>query len=178
MRRKGALGSSMSWRAKRSNLPSVGLRLLRRPRCEAPLCIGPRNDMRFRGAALAEAAIVMMVLCLVTLGALQYGWFFYCLHTATNAARQGARVQATLDAPAGSGTAALQALLPNILKNAATVKDVQATTVVGEDGHAVEAFRGEVLIPNSSTAVRLLPLAFLPVPDLHAAVTMAKEGAS
>jgi len=35
----------MSLRAKRSNLPSLELRLLRRPRREAPLRVGPRNDI-------------------------------------------------------------------------------------------------------------------------------------
>ncbi len=35
----------LSLRAKRSNLPSYGSRLLRRPRCEAPLRVGPRNDI-------------------------------------------------------------------------------------------------------------------------------------
>jgi hypothetical protein len=35
--------------------------------------------------------------------------------------------------------------------------------------------RGEVVIPKESTAVRLLPMDFLPIPDCRAMVTMAKE---
>ncbi len=133
---------------------------------------------RFRGTTLAEAAIVMSLLCLVTLGALQYGWFFYCLHTVTNAARQGARVQATLNAPADSGTSALQALLPKLLLDAATVKKVEWIQVVGADGQVMDAFRGQVFIPKDDPAVRLLPADFLPVPDCKATVIMAQEGAS
>ena len=126
---------------------------------------------RFRGVALAEAALVMMVLCMVTLGALQYGWFFYCLQTVTNAARQGARVEATLDG-AGQGTSALQNTLFPLLRDAATTKVVTATT--DADGRA--CVQGQVIIPKESSAVRLLPLDFLPVPDCKATVVMAKEG--
>jgi len=124
---------------------------------------------RLRGAVLAEAALVMTLLCMVTLGALQYGWFFYCLHTATNAARQGARVEATLDGE-GHGTAALLAQLPDLLEGIATTKVVTATT----DIEGRPCVRGEVIIPAGSVA--LLPISFLPVPDCRATVTMAKEG--
>ncbi|MCL5279370.1 MAG: pilus assembly protein [Planctomycetes bacterium] len=127
---------------------------------------GKGSQQRFRGTTLAEAAIVMMVLCLVTLGALQYGWFFYCLHSATNAARQGARVASVLDGTLAEGTTALQAALAGL--PAAT------TSAVTEDT-ANHAVRGEVVIPAANVA--LMPISFLPVPDCVARVTMAKEGA-
>ena len=126
---------------------------------------------RFRGVVLAEAAIVMMVLCLVTLGALQYGWFFYCLHSVTNAARQGARVEATLGG-AGHGSTALQtafqSALPAVLWGAATT-----SISLSGDGKAVIS---QVSIPAGSVA--LMPITFLPVPACQATVVMAKEGAS
>ncbi len=122
---------------------------------------------RLRGTALAEAAIVMMVLCMVTLGALQYGWFFYCLHTATNAARQGARVASVLDGTLAEGTTALQAGLAGLsmpIKTSEVTEDPTTHTV-----------RGEVVIEAGNVA--LMPIDFLPVPDCVARVTMAKEGA-
>lgn len=114
----------------------------------------------------------MTLLCTVTLGALQYGWFFYCLHTATNAARQGARVAAALDNTTTDGTLALQNALSPLLRTAATKSDVTATT----DAQGRDCMLGQVIIPNTSAAVRLFPISFLPVPDCKATVIMAKEG--
>jgi Flp pilus assembly protein TadG len=128
---------------------------------------GKGSRERLRGIVMAEAAIVMMVLCLVTLGALQYGWFFYCLHTVTNAARQGARVASVLDGTLTDGTNALRAALAGLPVTAET------SEVFSDDPNSV---RGEVLIHAANVA--LMPISFLPVPDCHARVTMAKEGAS
>jgi Flp pilus assembly protein TadG len=134
-----------------------------------------KRHRRSRGVVLAEAAIVMMLLCLVTLGALQYGWFFYCLHTASNAARQGARVASVAGDPAvtcAAGTTALQNALFTLLRTAATTKAV--TPVTDADGRA--CVQGQVIIPSTSPAVRLLPIPALPVPNCAATVIMAKEG--
>ncbi len=129
---------------------------------------GRGSRRRLRGAVLAEAAIVMMLLCLVTLGALQYGWFFYCLHTATNAARQGARVEATLDGE-GLGTAALRAaLFPQLLDHAEPKE-------AGPDLTDPNYVKGEVFVPAADVA--LLPISFLQVPDCNVTVRMAKERA-
>lgn len=128
---------------------------------------------RYRGTTLAEAAFVMTLLCLVTLGALQYGWFFYCLHTATNAARQGARIAAAFNVPLSEGTTALENNLFPQLRSAATTKVVTAVT---DPNTGQPCVQGQVIIPKESTAVRLLPLEFLPVPDCRATVVMAKEG--
>ena len=125
-----------------------------------------------RGTTLVEASLVMTLLCMVTLGALQYGWFFYCQHTVTNAARQGARVAATLNGTFADGKAALDyALGPYLLGLASPAPDVLPATV---DGRA--AVQGVVTIPAASVA--LMPISFLPVPDCRARVTMAKEGPS
>ncbi len=129
--------------------------------------------------ALAEAALVMLLLCLVTLGAIQYGWFFYCLHAVTNAARQGARVQATLDAPDGAGqtavTNALNAVFGSSGAAQITVSFLDADTMQ-------KRVSVSVLVSSSPTnpllrpKVRLLPLSLWPVPDCKATVIMAKEG--
>ncbi len=107
---------------------------------------------------------------MVTLGALQYGWFFYCLHTATNAARQGARVAAVLDGKKDDGDAALRtALGERLFGLTSSPTGVTPTTVDGKD-----AWQGEVTI--LAPKVALMPITFLPVPDCKAKVTMAKEG--
>ena len=131
-----------------------------------------RDPRRLRGVVLAEAALVMILLCMVTLGAIQYGWFFYCLHTATNAARQGARVAAVLNGTPADGTAALQNALFPLLQAAATTSEV--TDTLDPSGRA--CVEGRVIIPKTSSAVRLLPISLLPVPDCRAIVIMAKEG--
>lgn len=118
----------------------------------------------------------MMVLCLVTLGALQYGWFFYCLHTITNAARQGARVAAVLDGTTTDGTTTLQSLLPALLQGWATTKDVIPCSVTMANGTTTAGVQGQVIIPAASVA--LMPISFLPVPDCRATVVLAKEGGS
>jgi Flp pilus assembly protein TadG len=130
---------------------------------------GKGSRERLRGAMLAEAALVMMVLMLVTLGALQYGWFFYCLHSVTNAARQGARVESTLDGDGLGDTALLDTLkkaLPSELWGSAT----HSVSLAGQNVTA------QVSIPAGTVA--LMPITFLPVPDCRATVVMAKEGAS
>ena len=131
---------------------------------------GKRSLQRLRGAVLAEAAIVMMLLCLVTLGALQYGWFFYCLHTATNAARQGARVASVLDGSETDGDNAIKAALGGDTGLLYTKADIKKATVSGT------IVTGQVRIPTNDIA--LLPgLDWLPLPAYcQNTVTMAKEG--
>ena len=138
---------------------------------------GKGSRRRLRGVVMAEAAIVMMLLCLVTLGALQYGWFFYCLHTVTNAARQGARVEATLDGE-GRGTAALEAALPRSLYDAATTRGVTGPFTDTADDPNLVYVQGQVFIDGNSPAVHLFPIPAMPVPNCTATVKMAKEGAN
>ncbi len=51
-----------------------------------------------RGLAVIETALVFPLLLLMTLGMLEYGWMFLKSQGVTNAARQGARVGARVDA--------------------------------------------------------------------------------
>jgi Flp pilus assembly protein TadG len=117
----------------------------------------------------------MWILCLVMLGALQYGWFLYCLHGVTNAARQGARVEATLDGE-GHGDAALKDAFDRAFDNA-TVRAAlwaaaTAKSVTPSDGG--KTVTGQISIPSASVA--LMPVPWLPVPNCTATVVMAKEG--
>jgi len=118
---------------------------------------------RYRGAALAEMAIVLTLLLMVTLGAIEYGWAFYCVQRVTNAARHGARVEAAADATLNEGVLAMEALLP------ASEFPGRVCSVV-PDGDFV---RATVFVPNES--IRLVHWDFLPIPDLNVVVRMAKE---
>lgn len=57
-----------------------------------------------RGAAAVEFALVLPVLCLIVLGTIDWGWYFYLSQVVTNAAREGARAGSlTLYDPANPG---------------------------------------------------------------------------
>jgi Flp pilus assembly protein TadG len=130
-----------------------------------------KRGRRSRGVALAETAVVLVLLCMVTLGALQYGWFFYCLHTATNAARYGARLAVVPGATDVAVEASIRQLLQKTFKDAS---DAQVD-VSFPDASTVQA---SIFISRDAKkpVVRLLPLSLWPVPDCKATVIMAKEG--
>jgi Flp pilus assembly protein TadG len=50
---------------------------------------------RRRGSAVMEAALVLPVLVVLTMGAMEFGYFFYVKHTLQGAAREGARAAIT-----------------------------------------------------------------------------------
>ncbi len=122
---------------------------------------------RNRGAALAEMAIVLVLLLLVTLGALEYGWLFVVMHRLTNAARQGARIEARLDAPT---PVEVQDMMAGMLTGLPVAPTCSVTDAVG--GGIVTATAS---VPTDS--IRLIHWDMLPVPEtLQATVQMAKEG--
>lgn len=125
---------------------------------------------RERGTAMVEMAIVLQLLLMLTLGAIQYGWFFWSLHHATNAARQGARVACALGATPAEGVTASQYALGGHFGIGATV--TPASRVV--DGVDYMEFTVDIDINKA----RLLNVTFLPTPNYcRARVVMAKEGA-
>ena len=135
-----------------------------------------REMRRYRGAALAEAAIVLTVLMLLTLGALEYGWLFVNAQQVTNAARQGARIAILPDDNAETrARAAVTTLLTSAgLSDDSPVIDVNPTTMtVG--GETVQAEVVHVAV--STQNLRLTHWDLLPVPPtIGCTVTMAKEG--
>lgn len=124
-----------------------------------------RQDGRRRGAMLAEAAVVFTLLLVVTLAAFQYGWLFYCAQRVTNAARQGARMEAVLNPQAGVAEATMKNM----------VIDLTPTGSVSTAGGLVTA---TLSVPaKGNPKVQMLNWNLLPVPDnLRAEVKMAKEG--
>ena len=119
---------------------------------------------RCRGAALAEAAIVMSLLMMVTLGAIEYGWLFVNIQRITNAARHGARIESRLDALPGAAETAMKVLLSD-LPDTVTCSVSTASGVV----------TATASVPTDD--VRLIHWDMLPAPPmLQATVKMAKEG--
>lgn len=127
---------------------------------------------RYRGTAVVEAALVLPLLLLLTMGAIEYGWLFLKAQQITNATRQGARLAIRPDSTNGEVLAAIETLMVGSGMDSYAVKfdppDIASLTV-GENI--------EVRVTVASANVVLIDAGFLPVPEsLEAAVTMAKEG--
>ncbi len=113
---------------------------------------------------MVEMAIVLVLLLMLTLGAIEYGWLFLTMQRITNAARQGARVAAPLGATDTDGEAVMTTLLAGV---PTAVPDVTTS------GAMVTA-----TVTVTTSAVRLVNWDVLPAPaTLQATVSMAKEGA-
>lgn len=66
---------------------------------------------RRRGSAVMEAALVLPVLVVLTMGAMEFGYFFYVKHTLQGAAREGARAAITPGASTSDVTTAVNAAM-------------------------------------------------------------------
>ena len=128
---------------------------------------------RRRGTAMVEAAVVFPLLVLLTLALIEYGWLFLNMQDTTNATRHGVRMAVTPDATSGEVIAAVQ--------------DIMARTRMGDTGYTIsinpsdvssvetgDTVRVDITVPYESLNLTGMPL---PLPeDLHASVSMAKEG--
>src|SRR5947209_5162537 len=94
--------------------------ILRLRGCAAPLRIKGRP-----GAVLIEAAVVILLFIVLTFGMIEYGYLIFVMHTATSAARSGARAAIV----AGAGTATVQSSVDTIM-TAAGFKSTQYTVQV------------------------------------------------
>jgi hypothetical protein len=119
---------------------------------------------------LAEAAVVLTLLVLVTLGAIKYGWLFFRLHQTTNAAREGARraiLPGAVQTDVDTAVASVMSFgnVTGYTVNISPAIDVAAGTEI----------RVRIIVPTAN--VDLLPISLLPAPaNLTGTVTMAKEG--
>ncbi len=122
---------------------------------------------------LAEAAIVMMVLMMVTLGAIKYGWLFYRLHTVNLAAREGARTAALLGTDDDDVTAQVDSRMQG-----AGIKTYDRVSIIPSAGSpGGTPITVTVSVSTEVAGIDIIP-GFLPTPaTLTGKVTMAKEGA-
>jgi Flp pilus assembly protein TadG len=129
---------------------------------------------RFKGLALVEMAIVLLLLLMLTLGVIHYSWLFLQTQQITNAARSGARVAIRPDATTGD----VQDAVTRALATAgigAVVVPVITPSIDPDPGNEVTV---KLTVSTSTPGVSFLNnVPFLPTPDyLSASVTMAKEG--
>ena len=138
-----------------------------------------QKESRNRGAAAAEAALVLPLILMVTFGAIKYGWLFLKAQQITNAARHGARMVVLPDVGIGDAVASMIDLLSQA-NITATEDDIAITSyyLSGDVTSPLYKLAYNVHITIPSDRVDLLPnFPLLPdVNDLEASVTMAEEG--
>jgi len=130
-----------------------------------------------RGTTMVEAAFVLPILLILTLGTIEYGWLFLQAQQITNAARQGARLAILQDVT----QAEVRAEIDECLRRASLDDDNPEIYIgdpepipLGPPGRMQITVR--IRVPTDTlTIVHASPL--LPVPaHLGCTVTMAVEG--
>lgn len=126
------------------------------------------------GLALIEAALIFLLLVIIVMGAIEYGWLFGCLHVVQNAAQIGAREAVLPD----STTSTLHDAVDAVMAGSGLGASGYTTTV--SPGNIAEIPVGglitvTVTVPYSN--IELLGLSIFPTPaTLRGSVTMTKEG--
>jgi Flp pilus assembly protein TadG len=124
-----------------------------------------------RGTALVELAIAIPVLCLLTLGLLEYGWVFLKVSQINQAARQGVRTAVRPDATEQNVIDAVQVMMTQ-----GGIKTTDYTMTHTNIGVAV----GQPITVHISVNYNKLTLtgsSMLPLPDkIQGRGTMSKEG--
>jgi Flp pilus assembly protein TadG len=89
---------------------------------------GNDRASRERGAVAVEFALVLPVLLMLLLGLFDYGWYFYCELSVTNAAREGARAGTTVP---GGDAARAQATALGCLAGSLAAQPTTVNVVIG-----------------------------------------------
>ncbi len=131
-----------------------------------------------RGSTLVEAAIVLPLLLLLTLGAIEYGWLFYNVQQITNAARQGARIAIL---PHSGAETEAATMINTLLTNSGLLDDLTGPPSFQDDpipGDPDNRQQVTVRITVSTANLSLVKApGLIPIPaTLSCAVAMAKEG--
>ena len=144
----------------------------RRRRPYAPRGVrGASSPPARRGAALVEMAIVIPILCLLTLGLMEYGWVFLKVSQLNQAARQGVRTAVRPAATDATVTAAVSAMMTQAGIKAAdyTLTYTSLTVPVGQPI--------TVHISVDYAKVTLTGTGLVPLPNkIQGRGTMSKEG--
>jgi len=124
-----------------------------------------------RGIAIVEIALSLMLLILILLGVLEYGWLFVRYQQVRNAARDGARVGVTLDATAAQVASAIS-------QEMTAAKMPTYTTIYSDPGLVLGGTSYPVTVSVVTANVDLTNFSLFPKPALlSSTVTMRKEGA-
>ena len=125
---------------------------------------------RRRGLAIVEIALSLLLLVLLLLGVLEYGWLFVRYQQVRNAARDGARVGVTLDATAAQVDSAISSLM-------AQAKMPTYTASYPDPGLVLGGVPYTVTVSVKTADVDLSDFKLFPKPaNLSSSVTMRKEG--
>jgi len=128
-----------------------------------------------RGTALVEMALALLLLMLLTLGAIEYGWLFLKQQQITNAARQAARLASTADAT----NATVNSQITTLMSSYGLGSSGYATTFSWANDVSTVARGTSVSVKISVTysAITITNFKLLPLPTtLSATVAMQKEG--
>jgi Flp pilus assembly protein TadG len=129
-----------------------------------------RNNRR-SGAALVEMAIVLPILCLLTLGLMEYGWIFLKVAQINQAARHGVRTAVRPDATNQNVEDAVKAMMTQ-----AGIKQADYTLTYTDIAVAVEE-PITVHINVNYAKLNLTGTSLVPLPDkVQGRAVMAKEG--
>ena len=130
-------------------------------------------NRRWRGTSTLEAAFVLVLLLMVTLGTIGWGWFFLRVQQVTNASRQGARVAIRYGATVPEVKDVVDGLLsPFALEYEDPIITPYIDPNIGEAVTVtVKGIGLDILNLNSEGII------MVPIPDyFKCSVTMAKEG--
>ena len=131
-----------------------------------------KNDRR--GAMAVEAALILPLLLMLTLGAIKYGWLFLKAQQITNATRHGARLAILPDSTTEDVENAIIDILSdgNISINAGNITITPADVSSSAIGDAIE-----VRVTILTADIDIMNVSLLPTfTNMGASVTMAKEG--
>jgi Flp pilus assembly protein TadG len=136
-----------------------------------------RNNLKRggrRATALVEMALALLLLMLLTMGAVEYGWFFLKQQQITNAARQAARIASTADATNATVTSQVTTLMSSYGMGSSGY----TTTLTPSDvSTAARGSSVSVKISVTYSKVTITNFSLLPMPaTVSATVAMAKEG--
>lgn len=128
----------------------------------------------YRGTSAVELAVTLLILMLITLGAVEYGWLFLKQEQVVNAARQAARIAATPDATNTTVTAEITTLMSNygLASSGYTTTLTPSNIATATTGSTVS-----VGISLNYSKIGITHFTSLPLPStLSATVAMEKEG--
>jgi hypothetical protein len=130
---------------------------------------------RRHGTEAVEMAILLPLLMWLVMGAIEWGWIFLNLQEVTNAARQGARIEAMHGAALDAGEKEIKSLIPagylvgepSVVPDTGNPKLITATVRVRVRHEGTD--QGIAMINSPS---------LIPIPDeWQVVIKMAKEGA-
>lgn len=108
---------------------------------------------RDEGAAMVEFALILMILLLIVMGVIQFGFMFYTKYVITCASREGARYGAIYKTDAAGDRLAPSSYVPSIeqvvrdyVNNLVTSANDQITVELGGDAYTTGAPGGDLIV--------------------------------